>query len=465
MSIWRNIVSAFSNKKIPQNKYNETFFFGLNGYTNNDDTDLRKYIEDGYNINGDIFSVINQKSNKLVSIPFYIKDVKDEKSNKRLNKLLKAVNYNPSFTQKVNISKLELKALSEDEHPMPFERPNPNQDWNEFFKLTQTFLDLTGNFYWYKLKPENGINAGQPVQLYCLPSHLITIKLKKDANLLSVEDPIDYYEMDNYTHLTRFERDEIVHVSIDNPNYGLNGEQLYGQSRLRAVWKNVLASNKGMDLNLELMKNAGVFGFIHSKGSAFVQDQVDAIKNRIKEAKTSKEDLSNIMGSSFDMGFTRISLTPKEMEAFSHLKYNQKMICNALGWSDALLNNDDGGKYDKQELELKRCLINSIVPDAKIIEKAFNEGVLSEIKSYKGKTFIFDYKELPEMQDDLETMSKWIINVVDNGIMSRSEARYAMRLPESDNPLMDMYTVKDDVMSLEDAIMPKEGLDDSRINN
>jgi hypothetical protein len=28
---------------------------------------------------------------------------------------------------------------------------------------------------------------------------------------------------------------------------------------------------------------------------------------------------------------------------------------------------------------------------------------------------------------------------------------------------MDMFTVKDDIMSLEDAIMPKEGLDDSRL--
>ena len=457
----RDAINVLRGNTVVVNKYNNTLFPNFGMDTNNDDTDNTKYITKGYNINSAVSSIINQKSNKLISIPFFIKDVKDELSNEKYNRLLEATKHKPTFTQRVKLNKLELKAMSNEELPMPYPRPNPNQTWREFFKLTQTFLDLTGEFYWYKLKPENGINAGEPRQLYVLPSHLMTIKLNNGANSLIEENVISHYELENYNHLTRFETDEVVHIALDNPNYGLNGEQLYGQSRLRAVWSNILASNKALDLNIELLKNAGVFGFIHGKSNSFNPDQATALKNRLKEAKRSKEDLSNIMGSSMDMGFTRISLTPNELQQFDSLKYNEKQICNALGWSDSLLNNDDGGKHDKQALELKRVLINSIIPDAKIIERAFNENVLSEIKSYKGKVFVFDYKELPELQDDLETMSKWIINVVDNGIMSRKEARHALRLPEKEDVLLDLHTVKDDVMSLEDAITPKEGLEDS----
>ena len=448
----------FLKPKQTENKYNQTFFFGLNGYTNNDDTNISKYIESGYNINGDVFSIINQKSSKLVSIPYYIKDIKDDYTNKKLNTLLKATNYNPTFSQRVKFAKLEHKALSEQDYGMPFKRPNPNQDWNEFFKLSQSFLDLTGNVYWYKLKPENGMNAGEPIQVYCLPSHLIEIKLKKDANLLGIDDPIDYFEMEVYNKLIKFKRDEVVHISIDNPNYGMSGEQLYGQSRLRAVWNNILASNKGADLNIEMLKNAGVFGFIHSKGTNFNESQGKAIKDRLLEARNSNEELSNIMGSSTDMGFTRISLTPDELKIFDHMKYNQKQICNALGWSDTLLNNDDGGKYDKQESELKRVLTNSIVPDAKILERAFNEGILAEIKAYKNKVLVFDYKELPELQNDLEKQSKWVLPLADRGYMNGNEVRLAMGLSESNEPLHEQYTVKDDIMSLEDAILPNDEL-------
>lgn len=454
-----NAFNAFRGKQKEQNnKYNNTFFFGLNGYTSNDDTNLSKYLESGYNINGDVFSIINQKSSKLVSIPFCIKDIKDEDSYKKYKSFNKVTNYNPTITQKLKSTQLELKALSDNEHPMPFEMPNPNQDWNEFFKLSQVFLDLTGNVYWYKLKPENGLNSGEPIQLYCLPSHMMEIKLKKDANLLSVEDPIDYFEMTNYNYLTRFERDEVVHIAIDNPNYGMAGEQLYGQSRLRSVWNNILAINKSHDLNLEMLRNAGVFGFIHAKGQNLTDPQAKGIKERILQSKNSKDDLSNIMGSSAELGFTRISLTTDELKTFDHLKYNQKQICNALGWSDTLLNNDDGGKYDKQVSELKRVLTNSIIPDAKIFETAFNEGVLSEIKAYNGKTFIFEYKELPELQDDLATMSEWVGANVDRGVINRLTAQRMLRLPLGEDPNLEIYTVKDDVMTLEQAMLPSDNI-------
>ena len=62
------------------------------------------------------------------------------------------------------------------------------------------------------------------------------------------------------------------------------------------------------------------------------------------------------------------------------------------------------------------------------------------------------------MQEDLDAMSKWCSLLVDKGVMNRLTAQKMMRLPESEDPLMETYTVKDDVMSLEDAIMPTDEL-------
>ena len=458
MAIWQSVSNYFKGDKKVQNKFNESFFWGSNGYTDNDDNDLKRYIDLAYNINPDVFSVVNQISSKLISIPYYIKDVKDKESNVKLKSFLKSTNYDPSFTQRIKANKLEMKALSEDEYGMPFDKPNPSQDWLEFFKLSETFLKTTGNVYWYKLMPDEGMDAGEPIQLYCLPSHLMEIVLKDNANMLSVETPVDHYVLTDYKTFTKFKESEIVHISVDNPNFGMSGEHLYGQSPLRAAWKNIEASNKGLDLNINTLKNGGVFGFIHSKGTALTSDQGKELKERLKEMNKSPEDLSRIAGISSEIGFTKLSLTADELKPFEYLKYNQKQICNVLGWSDTLLNNDDGGKYDKQVTELKRVLTNTVVPDAKLFENAFNYQVLSLIKAYKGKCFVFDYKELPEMQDDLETMTKWITNVVDNGIMSRSEARYAMRLPQVDDSNLDIFTVKDDIMSLQDAILPTDNL-------
>ena len=49
----------FMRKKQTDNKFNQSFYWGGNGYTNNDDTNTNRYVTDGYNINGDVFSIVN----------------------------------------------------------------------------------------------------------------------------------------------------------------------------------------------------------------------------------------------------------------------------------------------------------------------------------------------------------------------------------------------------------------------
>tara|TARA_R110002153_G_scaffold259102_1_gene418671 strand:- start:5564 stop:6952 length:1389 start_codon:yes stop_codon:yes gene_type:complete len=460
MAIWQDALAFFGVNKGKQilNKFNKSQFWGALGETINDDADLSKYVEKGYNINADVFSIVKQKADKLTSIPYSIKEIKDLDSSKKFDRLMRATNYNPSASQRIKAATLETKALSYAEADMPFEVPNPNQGWLEFWDLSSVFMDLTGNTYWYKLMPEEGANKGEPIQLYCLPSHLMEIHLKTDAEVLSIENPIDYYTLSEGQVNIKFNKDEVVHITESNPNYGSGGQHLYGQSRLRSVWRNIELSNKGLDLQINMTKNAGVFGFIHGKGSGFVAEQGAAIKERLLEANQSTEDLSNIMGSSMDMGFTRISLTPEEIRAFESLKYNQKQICNALGWSDTLLNNDDGGKHDKQVVELKRVVTNTIIPQAKLFESAFNKEVLGLIKSYDGKCLVFDYQDLPEMQDDLLSLSKWVGEQIDRGVINRLTAQRMLRLPEGDDPNLKIYTVKDDIMSLEDAISPSDNL-------
>ena len=446
---------SFSNlfKRGATNSYNKVFFFG-GKFTTNDDADLEKYVKDAYNINSDVFSIVNQISRKLISIPYTIKKIDSKESRKQLKQLKRSTKNNPSNVQKLKALLLESKSFFKEDYEMPFERPNALQSWDEFFQLSEDFLKLTGNIYWYKLMPQEGMNAGQPIQVYVLPSHLMQIVLKENADMLSIESPVDYYVMKQFNDYVKFKNEQIVHVSINNPNFGLNGEHLYGQSPLRSAWKNIVASNKGLDLNINTLKNGGVFGFIHAKNQPFTPEQANELKDRLREMNDNPEDLGRIAGASTELGFTKLSLTADELKPFEYLKYNQKAICNALGWSDALLNNDDGGKYDKQDLELKRVLLNTVIPDAELIAEVFTKGILHEIREYKDKELYFDYKDLAELQEDLETLMKWIGEAIDRGVVFRNEAREIMGLPLHDDPNMNVITVKDDVMTLEEAILP-----------
>lgn len=449
-------------KQTIQNKFNEAFFWGsLGGQVINDDNDLKRYIDYGYNINPDVYSVVNQISNKFTSIPYVIRPIEDEKANKKLQRLNTATKYNYTIAQEVKAYELKEQAFGdEDLMPMPLDKPNPQQSWTEFFTLSETFLNTTGNVYWYMVKPEMGLNTGVPTAIYILPSHLIEIVLKDEANFLDTSSPIDHYSLIEGNQYTDFKESSVIHIKYPNPNYNQDGSHLYGQSPLRAGCKNVEMTNKGLDLSNNTLKNGGAFGFIHAKDSQtpLSNEQAVSVKSRLTEMNNNPEDLGRIGAISQSIGFTRISLTTDELKPFEYFKYNLKQVCNVLGWDDKLLNGDDGAKYDNMAIAERRVVMGKIVPDINLYEQAINTHFLPLFKDYKNTKIDFLVKELPEMQQDMKTLVEWIDKVVSIGLISRNKALKIMGMPPSEDEIMDLITVKDDIMTLEDALLPKDPL-------
>ena len=279
------------------NKYNQSFFklLGINwtAYDNNAPT----YIEEGYNINPIVYAVVSQMATKTSSVPFKIKKIESKQTKAKIDNLLKATGYNLSAKQYGKKMLLEKKAYSSDDIAMPLERPNPLQTWAEFLELYKTFMKLTGNAYIYKLRVAEGRNAGEIKGIYLLPSHLMNIVLKPNADLMSIESPIGGYKLISGETGIEFTHEEVTHIKYPNPNYDTNGSHLYGFSPIRALLKNVQSSNTALDLNIKTMNNGGAFGFVHSKGPTPLTDaQAKGIKSRIKDAFNDKDKLSQIMG-------------------------------------------------------------------------------------------------------------------------------------------------------------------------
>jgi len=446
-----NIFSRlFKNPNI--NKFNQSFLFNWGGENTTYDTDAPTYLDSGYNYNSVVFSVINQQATKTASIPYYIRKIKDKGAKNKLNILTNATKNNLTPQQQVKKAILENKAYEDNELVMPLERPNATQSWSEFHALYKTFYALTGNVYIYMLMPEDGMNSGIPIAIYLLPSHLMKIVLKKDTSLLGVESPIKGYMLIEGKQYIEFEADKIIHIKTSNPNYDENGEHLYGQSRLKAALRNLQSSNKAIDLNIKTLQSGGAFGFIHGKTIAFTPEQAKEVKERLKEMNSSTEDLAKIAGLSAEVAFTRVNLTTDELKPFDFLKYDQKQICNVLGWSDALLNNDDGGKYDKQLQEQKRVVVDNIQPDLIPLQQAFNKYFLPKFKGYKNTELVYDISELPEMQQDTKTMVDWCILLLDRGVLNRNEVRDIVTFDKIEDANMEIYTVAADLLTLSEAI-------------
>lgn len=442
-----------------RNLYNQAFFWGsLSTQATDDDLNPKRYIEYAYNINPDVYSIIQQITNKFTSIPYCIEKIDDKKEYSKYQRLNNTTKYNYSFVQEVKALNLKQKALEDVEYEMPLKNPNPEQTWKEFWALSNIFLQTTGNVYWYMLRPGEGARSGEPIGIYVLPSHLMEIVLKPTYSI-GLDSPVDYYILREYNKYVQFKKEDVIHIKYPNPNYDENGAHLYGQSPLRAAYKNILATNYGLNLSVNTMKNGGAFGFLHAKDSQtpLTPEQAKAIKSRLTEMNTSTEELGRIAGISQSIGFTRISLTTDELKPFDYFKYNTKQLCNVLGWDDKLLNSDDGAKYDNMKVAEKRVVMGKTVPDIILFQEYFNTYFLPLFKGYEDTCIDFKVKELPEMQQDYKTMTEWIVQLTNTGYLTRRKGLAILGMPTDEiDDLLDKRTVKDDIMTLEDALMPDE---------
>lgn len=444
------------------NAFNDAFLTLIGGEVSSYDQNQKTYIEQGYNINPDVFSVIKQMATKCSDIPFYIKTVKDKKALHSL-RLIKTSTEHQHIIKRAT---LESKAFTETEKDMPLESPNSMQSWSEFIALSVVFMKLTGNCFWYMMRAQERPDA-EPLAIYCLPAHLMKIVLKNDVSMLGIDSPIDSYTLIEGNQYMDFRAEDVIHIKSSNPNFDMNGSHLYGMSDLRAALRNIQSSNEAIDNNIRTMRNGGAFGFIHSKGQNVMNEsQSKAIKDRLTEMDENPERLSKIAGVSAELGFTRISLTTDELKPFDYLDFDQKAICNVLGWSTKLLNNNSdtsGLNNGAMSEERKRVITDTIMPLLTQFEQAINTYFLPLFKSLDGCVLEFDPTELPEMQADMEKLAKWANEGVKMGTLSRDEWRAIMKFTQIGTPEMQSYTVGMNVVSLEEALIPLEN--DLSINN
>jgi len=444
---------AFKNPN--RNLFNQAIYKLVGGETATYNATLETLIVKGYGNNPDVNAIINQQASKTTAVPYSIKKIEDKVARKKLKKFPN----NPTFQQKLAIKKLETKAYSTDsELPMPIDRPNPNQTWNDIIFLYKVYLKVCGNVYFYKQTVSEGSNAGKPLQLYILPSHWMQIVLKPQANLLSIENPIDYFIMQQGNQFVKFPAEQIIHIKRSNPFYDQSGTHLYGRSELMAAVRNIASSNNAIDNNAKTMLNSGVYGFIHAGdgATALTAEQGKELKDRLVEMDNNKSRLSNIAGSSAKLGFTQVGLKTDELKPFDYLSYDRRTLANCLNWNVDLLNEEKSGSgfgVDTMNEARKRVICDNIKPDLDLLAEYLNLEFIQKFKGYEDSEIIWDVSELPEMQTDMSEMAKWINTVP----LTLNERREVFKYEPIEDETMNEVYIPNGIVNINDVAV----IDDS----
>jgi HK97 family phage portal protein len=448
-----NIIKDFIARSlvnyIGENQFNKAFYQLLGGGTTKYDKNNKTYLQKGYNLNPDVFAIINKQSVKTVSVPYYIKKINNKKAFNEYNQFKLATKGDVSFNQFVKQVKLQAKAFSDETLDFPLENPNPTQTWSDIFALCKTYLKLTGNVYIYFVTPADGLNKGAPLLVYVLPSHLIEIVIKKGASMLNDESPIDHYMLTEGNTYVMFPAENIIHIKYANPNFDMLGSHLYGLSPLQSALRNINSQNSGIDNNIKMMQNAGAYGFLFGKGNPLTQPQADSLKEKLIELDNDTSRLGKIGASSAEIGFQRIALTTDELKPFEYMQWDRHTLCNVLNYPKELLGEKTGGSLAKTDSNdaRKELITNDIQPDLILIQEALNKNFIKRFKGYENAIIEWDVSELPEMQEDMSKMIEWM----DKLPMTPNEMRTAFKYETLTDDGMDSVWINNGKVRVDDV--------------
>lgn len=339
-----------------------------------------------------------------------------------------AVSNGIAFAQKV-FPEAELRVTVKDadgadvpipKHPMVelLRRPNDQYSGTHLWKATLLSWYVDGNAYWRVLRGAGGM--GRPVQLWYVPHFRMRPHWPADGSQY-----IDYYQYLVDGKWYRLEVADVVHFRNGIDPY----DERMGWSKLKAVLREVYTDNELSTFSAALLRNGGVpslFIAPMAGASPMQPDQVTAFKGRYREEMTG-DGRGGVFVSNMPVEPKPIGFSPADLNADTLGQRGELRIAGAFGFPAALLQFQAGleqarNKANYEELR-KVAYRQGIIPCQSDMADELDLQLLPQLTDHAAERVTWDYTNVKEMQEDVDSVHGRARDDYKSGIVRRSEAR------------------------------------------
>ena len=349
--------------------------------------DQRSFVDDGYVANDIVYSIIKLITDKAKIAPFHVYKVVDEKAAKKYKSLAAQKDINLKELETLHKKAYELYTGDQRLNEL-LKYPNEEDCWSDLVEQWCGFKLVTGNSFIYGKLIEAGNNAGKPFELFALPSQYMAII----ANINVFPPTRAGYQL-YYGQMWSFDTKEILHDKFWNPQWGVTGGQLYGQSPLRAAAKNLTRSNEAKTAAVASFQNGGPAGVLFMNDERFDptsgQAQAQALKTAVSQ-KGGSANFNSIAVSGYKVDWKQIGLSPVELNIIESEKWDLKALCNIYGVPSQLLNDSDSKTYNNQREGEKALTLRCAIPLLNALTENLNRKLHTDW-GYKGTNLYVDY--------------------------------------------------------------------------
>jgi HK97 family phage portal protein len=400
------LLDIFKKKGIdPSINFNNTMK-GLNGAVLQNYED-GVYVHEGYLGNADVYAIVSFLARKAASIPWYVYSLND--TQKGRTSLLKYKQLSRGIANKGAFERAVIErksAYSENvimDSPLArlLERPNGYQAQDQFFEnlFGYRFISGEGDIY----GNDGGIPGGKFVELNVLPTHFLDI----------YADPKDLYGLLGYKLMVGqgidLPKDKVCQWKTWNPEFNdVTRSHMRGVSPMKAAYKTLRMSNNAADASAMMAINGGAKGAITPKpiGSnvaTFTVEQANMIKRAVNEDINGVDNKGRINVLQTPWDYLNFGLSSVDMDLVNTLQLSLHQWCRVFGLP-AVIFDTDTSSYNNYQNAMRDLMTNTIVPVCCSLRDELNKWL---VPRFGENVYIdFDISALPELQQDLERMSR-----------------------------------------------------------
>ncbi len=319
------------------------------------------------------------------------------------------------------------------------QRDNLINKYNLIKLLIQSVL-LRGNGFCYIER--NG--DGSVKSLRYLESGDVSIVYDKQANTL-------YYQCPIVTN-KRIEPINMIHL-LKNTYDGINGISVisYADGTLKLA-KSAETSSENF-----YSKGGNLSGVLNVQGQLNAQQRQDIINNWNTAYSGGGQGIAVLQG---NMTYQPVQVNAHDAQLIEARQYNVKDIARFFGVSPSLLGDTTGSSYNSIEAEQQAFILHTVMPYVTLLENEFSKKLLKGTES----DFKIDFDETYLLRADKAATANYLTSLVNNGIMTRNEARKQIGLEAVDggDELIIAYTkIADNTIGTQDTENNKPNIADN----
>lgn len=279
---------------------------------------------------------------------------------------------------------------------------NPWNNSRDLKESTSTFLDLTGEGYWYLPKSALGV----PSQIWVIPSQWMTPKPGK-----TLDKAISHYTYKRGSVEQDIPVNEVIFFTYPNPS-----NPFTGFSTVKAIADAVYIQKQMNEFEESLLENKARPGGILAPKKRMSEAERQRLAESFRQKFAGARRAGKTLIPPADMEFIRDAMTPEEISFMEGRRLVRTEITAAFGTPEALFVTESSNRAVSESAEYILAKY-TIVPYLTRLEEKLNEKLLPR---YADNLFCAFDNPVPE---DREQKRKENETYVNSGVISRDEMR------------------------------------------